>query len=589
MESNEEKLLLGCGSFFAEDSFLLSDYLHRQAERAGNRLFNNKNPLSFLRSRIFSPVFEQKEGEGTLGRCSSPVVKSMPIGQKESSESFTGKECSSHVLSELEQQKRDSASSHRTLASSDSCIESSQCCGSESAAEAATRTDSKSESLHNNMLCCQSKQAISVSTCEMEDEDGAVEAFLTTNKHYTEGLNLLVIAAIMQDNEDDVACDEAILDHLASADSPSESQLGASPVHGNSYSPILKKRVVRRAKNVFQKQVSDDATLRRLKVWESITGKGSYVAEHHMEDHGRGRLKQKGRATYAKRRKLQDLSSSPLVASVKAWANEGKDLAGNCSEEDKNQPIGCSNFVKGEFSEVGKDPHPEEEDSQVLFSKLASFVSAESSEAAHKQSENYSTQVDYRKLQISSSRLLVACTSGHLEGVHSKDRQPKNGIDASTSNSNCLSLEACKGVSGSLDGEPVIKKDKEAGLVATPTGDMKHGNSILRLKILPIRLPGADLPLFQDVSNLRSSEFATEGRMVTRKRSAQCMEMERTRVSTMMISPSMQQAAIDMAMTNTDPVMRTKRGRSQVLPIKFSDSVLQPWKSSRRKVRVLNV
>ncbi|KAI5067743.1 hypothetical protein GOP47_0018271 [Adiantum capillus-veneris] len=587
MDSNEEKLLFGYGSFFTEDSFLLSDYLHRQAERASNRLFSSKNPLLFLRSKIFSSDFEQKEGEKILDRCCSPVLKSLAMGasalasaQKESSESYTGNQCSSHILSELEQQKRDSSSSLKFLASSDSCIDSSQCCESESAADAATRIDiTKAEGLHKNFLCCESREAISMASSGTEDEEGAADEFLTTSKRDTEALDLLAIVA-MRENDSN-PCHDTALSPSRSPGSPIEFQ---SPAHGSNLTPILRKKVIRRAKSAFQRQLPNDAAKTSLKFCESVTRKENHVSEWCIQDQRRTPSRHQVHVAYAKRRKLQDLSAI-------SCKNEDKDLEESCGM-DKDQIIGSLNDA-AYVADVGYNGVWPGLSPKLPPNPFSTTIP----EMAFKHIENFGNAVNYRKLQISSRRLLGVCDAEHSSAALIEDRHARLATEASTAN-NCLSFEASKGVSKAclvtdLNSTSSLERDKGADFRAAASGDIKHGSSMVRLKILPIRQPSADLTLLQDASKLKGLEFSTEGGMVTRKRSAQQrMEKEGTRTSAMVFSPSMQQTEIQMVdaqISNTGMMVRTKRGRSQVLPTKFSDSVLQPWKSLRKKMRILNV
>ncbi|MCO5563297.1 hypothetical protein L7F22_016936 [Adiantum nelumboides] len=567
MDSNEGKLLLGSGSFLTEDSFELSDYLHCQAERAGNRLFSNKNPLLFLRSKFFSAEFEEKEEKKILDRCYPSVFKSMALetsasAQKASSGSYMGKECSSLVSSELEQQGICSSSSLKPLTYSDSCIESSQCCEFESVAEAATTIDvTKVENLHNNLLCYESKEAISIDSSEIDAEEGPVDGFLTTIIHGTEALDLLAIVA-MQDNESD-AFGDAALRPSRGAVSQSESQ---SPAPRSNTMPIVKKRVIRRAKSAFQRQIPEEATRTRLKYCESATRKENDVSEWCMQEKQNTPSRHKVHTAYAKRRKLQELSSSPLDASVKACTNE--DLEENCSV-DKDQSNGCLNEVaKAELAEIGKVVYYNGV-SQKLSSRSPSSFGTKIPQIMLKHGGNNGNVVHYRKLQLSSSRLLDAC---HVEQA----------------NVDWLNCEAFKDISKAclgmdLNRNPSFERGRGADFISEPSGDMKHGSSSLRLKILPIRQPGADLASLQDVS-----KFSTEGRMLTRRRSAQQrMEKESMCASSMVLSSSMQQTAIQMVdtqITDTHLVMQTKRGRSQVRPTKFSDSVLQPWTGPRKKI-----
>lgn len=594
MEADQNKPLYRSGSFYvAEDSFLLSDYLHRQAEKAGNRFFNNTNSLIFLRSTLLLSELEQKEDEENSDRCCPPELKSMPLGlsaaHKESSESFTGRECSSRMLPELEQEKGNASLPHRILASSVSYVESSECCES---VEAATRIEANSDSLHNNMLCHESRQAISLSIDEEEvedagdDEDGTAEEVLTASLDSTEALNLLVIAAMQVDNDDEDNDHVVGTESLKRSNSPSERDPDASAVHGNSF--ILKRKVIRRAKSAFQKQNCDDQ-LRRLELSEAATRafekKAKHAVETHREDLVAAQVGRKSLVGRTKRRKLRDLSLDPSYAVAATCTDVDEDLERNHSEGG-NWPTRCFGDVKEEISDV--------ENFQVLPAKIASSMCTEASKLPD---ENHGHFVNHRKLQVSSARLLDAYNAEHSKGLQMQGGQPRlrlklENYETPTSSKNGLSS---KGVTRACTAREEMRKssmerleiqEEEACLgIAQLDDTMKSASSVLRLKILPIRLPTADLPLLQEVSKSESTEVVLEDRMVTRKR--RCLSSGEHGKATV-TSESMLPKEVpmpDIQVKDGDPVIRSKRGRSQVLPTKFSDSVLQPWKSSRKKCK----
>eukprot|EP00250_Pteridium_aquilinum_P012254 c20601_g1_i1 orf=488-2332(+) len=605
MEADQDKSLSRSGSFYAEDSFLLSDYLHRQAEKASNRFFNHTNSLFFLRSRYISSESQQKEEEDNSDRCCPPVLKSMPVSlntaHKESSESFTGRECSSHILLELEQEKGDSSLPHKTLASSVSYVESSECCESESAAEAATRIEANSESLHNSMLCCEAKQAISLSNEAEEDEDVPEDGVVTEGIDNTEALNLLVIAAMQVD--EDVDCDYNVaLGSLKRADSPSKADHDAFPVHGNC--SIRKKKAICCPGSAIQKQNCDDP-LHSLEISEAGTRvferKRKRAAEHHTTDLEAAQIMHKGLVACTKRRKLRDLCLDTSYALVTECTDVDEHLERKHGEE-KNLPNRCFGEFKEEISDIGSETPSKRGSMQVTPSKISSSLGTEGLEIAHRQDGNCRFSVNHRKLQVSSTRLSDACNAEHLKEMHMQGGQPRiclkleNSQTSPTSNKSDLQFVAPIGATKACPASKQKRKSsmeklesQEAHLRSTPLEDtLKNGSSGLRLKILPIRLPSADLPSLQEVSKSDRTEVILEDRMVTRKRRSSSLVGEHDKANDLSMAASelklhKADPMADTSVKDGDPVIRTKRGRSQVLPTKFSDSVLQPWKSSRRK------
>ncbi|KAH7388033.1 hypothetical protein KP509_16G053900 [Ceratopteris richardii] len=541
---------------------------------ANSRLFRNENALLFLRSRVLFPQFNHKsEKEENADLSPLPVSKSTPGSlssvKQDSLESLTGEECSSHVSFELEGKRR-----HLTLCeskfASHSCIEISQCRVSESAVEAG---DSNAESLQNSLMCYDSKPANFSSNNLKKDEDCSVlHSSLATGVH-GRAFNLLVLAAA-QEIENDAR-------PHPQADVPNSN----SHLDGGIWSsPILKRRVIRRAKSAFHRQVTA-ATKSNL---TKATAKP--LSEGDRENLRRAATKSKFRVPHVKQRKLEDIHFKSKDAMIKSSVPADEDLERKCPDVKRQTNAASLSITKCELLDVGDSLHSEAENTEMVMCKSPNTFDGEGSEVLLTRGEISRNFIDDKKLQISCSRHFDASSTEHSNGADGTklgtDTKPE--LDTSRLENYYSTLRACKDESkGYLgtkaDSTSSAGRDKE-------TGEPKQGNLAVRLKILPIRLPTMGLPPLQEVPKTKDSELTTASMMITRKRSA-LLTQEQACASIFTPSSCLQSAEMRIADNkgeDTNPVIRTKRGRSQVLPTKFSDSIFHQWKPMRKKSRVLN-
>eukprot|EP00250_Pteridium_aquilinum_P004133 c14362_g2_i1 orf=1-1356(-) len=346
MEANQESFLsTSSGSLFTEDSSLLSNYLHHQAEIAGNRLLHHRNSVILLHSKLLSTASAQREeaevsNPSWLSSSANSIRGGSFTAQKESSESFIAREGSSQALSELDQDRGDSAFLNRTMFSSISCVESSEC--NEFGAEAKTRIDINrdgfccnrfSGSVKEVHVCADDRRVLNgdagVSADNMADCDNGVPKDSTVGfkqrvpTDNTKVFDLLIHAAMLVgflDDEDDQSHD-ASPGHAKRTDSVCDAGRGRAgngfPVHLSS--PILKKRVVRRARNAFTKRTGRDL-LQRLGISSPPKASEELVCGNVEEDENctnnlkADHLQQWSKPIQYTRRKSLEMSSESVVA-----------------------------------------------------------------------------------------------------------------------------------------------------------------------------------------------------------------------------------------------------------------------------------
>lgn len=604
MEANQESPLSTTNSFFSTgDSSLLSNYLNLQAQNAGNRLFYHRKPMILSHSKILlTPVPQSEPPWLSSSSAALSSANSLPWASftalKESSESFIARECSSQVLSELDQSRGDSVFLHKTPPlSSFSCIESSECY--ESGAETTTGINVNGDSLR----CSKSKKvdawadhrrrvlnahtgvsADNMEVCDHEepsntlyniaptdnkvavDHNASTESMIgfqhrgpldnrvlsgyRVSSNKIEALDLLIYAAIqvgLLDDEDDQNCDASLRrakrTDCATSDACHERHVDGFPVHLNS--SILKKRVVRRARSAFSKRTGSDL-LQRLGISSPAKTSDKKVnIKVEKDDNSINNCKadltqqQRKAIQYTRRRTLKMFPERVVacktdVSEMIHVENGDGSKKGGLQVSPTKKSDACNTYLKG---------------LQVKESQCK-------------------TPMKQQNLQVLPSPELPGPLSKPLENAMKSEM--------------CKDLYLVESARGQKNGILEEKcRQANSGVEAQHVAPVKNGGSLIKLKIRPMRWSS------QVLQEANTCEHDSESNTITRRsKRLHVGEHERKTNVTMQpigLTQCDSSGSLDTEAKDADLLIRSKRARSQVLPTKFCDSVLQPWKRAYRK------
>ncbi|MCO5551219.1 hypothetical protein L7F22_004718 [Adiantum nelumboides] len=647
MEANRESLLSTTGSLFCsqESSILLSEYLqHYHAQKAGKRLIHPSTPLIVSPSkRMFTASIHREEAEASQAprfsslKETSSSANSVPgpsfTTVKESSGSFIAQECSSQTLCELDYDRGDSGFIHRTTLSSFSCIESIEC--DESITQATTKIHTSSGSLNLGRLNCES-----VKGNVLADDDGKLcssnrqlldnmvrvnPKFFAKSKQASHlaglskisrhsecdvspnsmtGFDLLVNAAMQVEflDNQDFHISKATFAHATKGDSAGHFNIRyACPVELNS--PILKKRVIRRARNAFSKQTGKDV-LHGLSINSParLTTKKPGIAAK-KDDNGINMLKathmqqHENTIQYVRRKSLKTL---PAVASSNAIVLNIGSRNGSKQGDVAMAAIGKQNLKgvslkerscrlkqqKNMYSSTSAElVHP----AQDIAAKLkfdANYQDSVSRERAASTSDR--ADCGSKETNCEASAEIVSCIKFGGSGIKVKFG-PLNSPSKSQ-----LKAQEFAGIEQDRVGSQITRISERlciselAEALNTTTisteGLMSYSSDQKHILAEDCTwLIGSSIVSSQESSKLETPECVPESKLIKHKSEQLLFDSHPgERNSTMKLIEVMHCESFNRP-GQSSPLIRSKRGRSQVLPSKFSDSVLQPWKRAYRK------